>query len=77
MDELQPDYSAQHAFNQYYGEYLSELNYVRHWYLGLPLWLRLEVRPYLTAADNWYLDLLHVAVRGDQEQLRAAITGTP
>ena len=58
VDECQPDYSQELAFNQYYGEYLSELNYTRHWFLSLPLWARLRVRPYLGKADLWYLDLL-------------------
>ena len=64
MDELQPDYSAALAFNQYYGEYLSELNYTRHWYLSLPLFVRLAIRPYLGKADLWYLDLLETSHRG-------------
>ena len=58
MDELQIDYSREHAFGAFYGEYLGQLNYARHWYLSLPRNIRLEVRPFLAAADLWYLDLL-------------------
>ena len=52
------DYSREHAFGEFYEEYLNQLNYTRYWYFKLPLNIRLEVRPFLSAADLWFMDLL-------------------
>ena len=46
------------ALNQICADALEESYLWRHWYFTLPVEIQAAVRPFLPAAELWYLDLL-------------------